>query len=166
MLQAKVFSFCTCFLSAGSPASSPAKSRLVEALCIHLCTEITQPRRQSTLSGQCMYASRYKLILQAYNRVRQRLLNSEALLDRTNLTLFVINEHTLTKWYKSRVRREEVTTLLQGVALPPTPLTTPGLPDPQQKPSSPAPPPEIPHVFVDLEDTSGQARPRDSSSGT
>ena len=118
VLQAKVFSFCRCFLSAGSPASSTAKNRLVEALCIHLCTEITQPRRQNTLSGQRMYTSRFKLILQAYNRVRQRLLNSEALLDRTNLTVFVINKHTLTKWYKSRVRREEVTTLLQGVVLP------------------------------------------------
>ena len=92
-------------------------------------------------------------------------MNSEVLVDDTNLTLFTINECTLTKWFKNRLRREEVTTLLQGVALPPSSATTPDLPEAQEKPASPGPPPEIPHVFLDPEDTSGQARVRNSILG-
>ena len=88
-------------------------------------------------------------------------MNSEVLLEKTNLTLFVINEYTLTKWYKNRVRREEVTSLLQGITLPScatSSVTTPDLPLAKEPPSSPPPPPETPHVFVEPEDTSGQAR--------
>ena len=124
-------------------------------MCIHLCTNITQPRRPS--SRQRRYASRFKLILQAYNRVRQRVMNSETLLERTNLTLFVINECTLMRWFKNKERRDEVTTLLQGVALPPSSLTTTGHLPAAQQPSSPGAPPEIAHEFEDPEDTSGQA---------
>ena len=86
-------------------------------------------------------------------------MNSEVLLEKTNLTLFVINEYTLTKWYKNRVRREEVTSLLQGITLPScatSSVTTPDLPPAKEPPSSPPPPPETPHVFVEPEDTSGQ----------
>lgn len=96
-------------------------------------------------------------------------MNSEVLLEKTNLTLFVINEYTLTKWYKNRVRREEVTSLLQGITLPScatSSVTTPDLPPAKEPPSSPPPPPETPHVFVEPEDTSGQARVRNSNLGT
>lgn len=84
-------------------------------------------------------------------------MNSEALLERTNLTLFIINECTLMRWFKNRERRDEVTTLLQGVALPPSSLTTTDHLPAAQQPSSLGPPPEIPHSFEDREDTSGQA---------
>lgn len=52
-----------CFLSAGSPASSPAKSRLVEAICILLCAQYPQPRRER--GQRPRYTSRWKLVLSA-----------------------------------------------------------------------------------------------------
>ena len=82
-----------CFLSAGSPASSPAKSRLVEAICILLCAQYPQPRRER--GQRPRYTSRWKLVLSAYNAIRARLLNSQALLEETNLVLYTINETTL-----------------------------------------------------------------------
>ena len=33
-------------LSGGSPASYPSKSRIVEAICIHLCNKIIYPARE------------------------------------------------------------------------------------------------------------------------
>ena len=37
---------CRCFLSAGSPASCPSRSRIVEALCILLCEKYPHPRKE------------------------------------------------------------------------------------------------------------------------
>ena len=56
----------------------------------------------------------------------------------------------------------EVTLLLQGVTLPQSSPTAPDLPEVQEQPSSPGPSHETPHVFVEPEDTSGQAVVRNS----
>lgn len=57
---------------------------------MRLCDSITQPRKRCGV-----YTSRWKLVLSAYNSVRARLLNSQALLESTNLQLYTINEATL-----------------------------------------------------------------------
>lgn len=146
-----------CFLSAGSPASSPAKSRLVEAICILLCAQYPQPRRER--GQRPRYTSRWKLVLSAYNAIRARLLNSQALLEETNLVLYTINETTLVRWYKNTTRRDEVTLLLQGLSLPsPSACSSSTLPPPQARPVVPPPPPDQPHSFPDPEDTLGQAQ--------
>ena len=85
---------CRCFMSAGSPACSPSKSRVVEAVCIRLCDAIMQPLTDSRPDGSTRYASRWHQILEAYNRVRARLFNSLELLEGTDLALFMINEAT------------------------------------------------------------------------
>jgi hypothetical protein len=89
--------FHRCFLSAGSPASHPGKSRLVEALLIKLCDKITKPRRERRARGKHVYTSRWQLVLSEYNNIRARLMSSQALLEGTNLMLFTINETTLVK---------------------------------------------------------------------
>ena len=84
-----------CFLSGGAPASSPSKSRVVEALCIHLCEKYPTGRKESVGSGRPKIISRFKMIVTEYHMVRNRLLYSEALLEGTNLVLYSINEYTL-----------------------------------------------------------------------
>ncbi|MEM7299286.1 MAG: hypothetical protein AAF391_13595 [Bacteroidota bacterium] len=102
-----------CFLSGGSPALSPSKSRLVEALCINLCNDICNTRTVTRNDGSKRYLSRWKQIVQEYNDIRARLFNSH-LLEATNVTLFTINETTLRKWHQDKTRREDILNLMQG----------------------------------------------------
>ena len=63
-----------CFLSAGFSASSPMKSRVVEALCLLLCEKFPQSHRE-VRAGKPSTTSRWKLILSEYNSaIRTRLL--------------------------------------------------------------------------------------------
>uniref|UniRef100_UPI00358E8398 uncharacterized protein n=1 Tax=Myxine glutinosa TaxID=7769 RepID=UPI00358E8398 len=140
-----------CFLAAGSPASCPSKSRIVEAICIRLCDRYTQPKREHG------YVSRWKLILSSYNGIKQRLLNSEALLEGTDLVLFSINETTLTRWYKKTARINEVRICLQGKTLPGgLTCASTELPEARRRPTSKEPPAD-PHVFEEPQDTTGEA---------
>ena len=43
-----------------------------------------------------------RLILQSYNVIRAKLMNSLELLEGTDLVLFNINEHKLKQWYKDK----------------------------------------------------------------
>uniref|UniRef100_A0A8C4R2N2 Uncharacterized protein n=1 Tax=Eptatretus burgeri TaxID=7764 RepID=A0A8C4R2N2_EPTBU len=142
-----------CFLSAGSPASSPSKSRVVEAVCIHLCDKFSTPQKKGG------YVSRWKLIISAYNGIRQRLLNSEDLLEGTDLILLVINEATLTKWYKDHTRRGEIKMLMQGLSLPGRRTAKEPLPPAKELPSDPSQP-AVPLTFEEPTDTTGQAARR------
>lgn len=81
-------------MSAGSPALPPSRSRVVEAICIRLTDAITQPH----LNAPGGYASRWKLVLSAYNQIRGRLHNSLLLSEQTDLALYSLNVTTLTKW--------------------------------------------------------------------
>ena len=74
----------------------------------------TQPRREIDTSGRRGYTSRWKLVLMEYYKVRGWLLNSQTLLEDTNLALYNINDTTLRLWYKDSSRRDEVKVLLQG----------------------------------------------------
>ena len=63
-----------------------------------------------------IYTSRWKQVLSSYNSVRARLLNSQALIEGTNLVLYHVNKATLVKWYKNAIWRDEM--LMQGLSLP------------------------------------------------
>ena len=149
---------CRCFMSGGAPASSPSKSRVVEAVCIRLCDAITQPLADSRPDGTTRYVSRWRQVLDAYNRVRARLFNSLELLEGTDLALFAINEATLLRWFKLQERRKEVLLLQQGRPVPVEPLcSVQPLPPSQSRPSVADPLPG-PHLeFPVMADTSGQA---------
>ena len=148
-------------MSAGSPASFPGKSHLVEAICIHLCDRFPQARRQITADGRKVYSSWWRLILSDYNAMQARLVNSQRLLEDTNLTLFTINERTLVSWYKDTVRRDEIKILMQGLSLPAPPFCSSILlPPAQQCPSAPPDPPPQEHQFVEPQDRTGLANVR------
>ena len=144
-------------MSGHLPASSPAQSRVVEAICTHLCTTIQQGRRGGVGVER---ASRWALIHQAYNRVRASVNNNQLLMEGTNLALFTINEQTLRRWHSKKTRREEVAVLLQGRTLPrpnicaatPLPLAHTQPPTPPQTPNA--------RSFPEPPDTVGQARLR------
>ena len=93
------------FLSGVSPAFQPSKSRMVEAICIHLCNMIPC-HKTTTTNGRRRFDSRWKLIVKAYNNIRARLFNS-TLLQETNITLFCVNEHTVKLWGKTRPGEEQ-----------------------------------------------------------
>ena len=144
---------CRCFLSAGFPASTPAKSRVVEAVCILLCQKYPQSRREVQDSGKAAYTSRWRLIISEYNSIRARLLNS-SVLEETNLMLYSINETTLIKWFKNEVRRDEITLLMQGISPPQQTLcANESLPPARKLPSSPGLPPVKPHVISEPKDS-------------
>ena len=146
---------CRCFMSGGAPASSPSKSRVVEAVCIRLCDAITQPLADSRPDGSPRYVSRWRQVLDAYNRVRARLFNSLELLEGTDLALFAINEATLLRWFKMQERRKEVLLLQQGRPVPVEPLcSVQPLPPSQSRPSVADP---LPGPHLEFPVTSGTA---------
>ena len=100
-----------------------------------------------------------------YSCVRARLFNSAALLEGTDLALFPINETTLIRWWKNATRINEIKLLLQGRSFPGSQLSyaSESLPSAQSRPCSPPPPPDDPLTFPEPEDTSGQARVRQSN---
>ena len=103
------------FLGAKSRIMKPSKSRLTEALCIHLCQRIQAPVQKY---NEKVFKSRWALVVQEYMKVRARILNSAMLLEGTGLQLMVINETTLKVWYKGRERVDIETMLLQGQETP------------------------------------------------
>ena len=143
---------CRCFLSGGSPASSPSKS-----------DKIREPRRCPNVGGRVQYTSRWKLVLSEYSRVQARLFNSQALLEGTNMVLFTINETTLVRWYKNSTRMNEIKLLLQEHSLELTPhLSEQHLQPTLEKQPIPQSP-EEPFSFEEQPDTRDEARVRGRS---
>ena len=93
-----------CFLSAGSPAQSPKKSRVVEVVCSLLLEKYPTAHRSAG-----SYRSRWKLVVSEYNAIKSRLANSTV----QDIALYSINETTLKKWFQERLRM-----LLLGRPLP------------------------------------------------
>ena len=83
--------FFVCWLTS---FATLGQSRVVEAICIRLTDAITQPR-VNTPGG---YASRWKLVLSAYNQIRGHLHNRQLLSEQTDLALHSLDETTLRKW--------------------------------------------------------------------
>ncbi|XP_066928708.1 uncharacterized protein [Clytia hemisphaerica] len=100
------------FLTGASPAFYPSKSRLVEAICIYLCNEITTNSNKS-VNGQCEFESRWQRIVREYNNIRSRIYHS-TVYQETSMTLFCINQHTLRIWEKDKARAESIVNLMQG----------------------------------------------------
>ena len=159
-IYTNILTYSRVFLSAGSPAFLPSKSRLVEALLIIICDKHPNPVRGKA-GGARTYTSRWKLILTEYAALRSRLFNSQPLMEGTGIFLFPINETTLKKWYKDNQRRNEVKQLLQGAQLPQREVSQGQLPPNVLATSAPQPPPQ-PHVHTEPEDTTSQARVRKS----
>lgn len=80
-----------CFITGGSPSLPPSKSRVVEAICLRLFNKITTGQKDP-------YVSRYALIIQKYNEIRNRIMLSPIIVQRTKLALYSINETTISLW--------------------------------------------------------------------
>ena len=126
------------FISGTTPALHPAKSRLVEAILIHLCQQISSPGKRSRGDGnKPTYVSRWSLIIQEYKKLRARVLNSRELLDKTGITLYMINETTLRTWHQDKERTDQIKVLMQGLDVPVTArIAKDPLPAPREKPQN------------------------------
>ncbi|XP_053091155.1 uncharacterized protein LOC113534513 isoform X1 [Pangasianodon hypophthalmus] len=141
--------------STASPAQWPDCCRLVEAIFIRLCRIHKNPRRKGKGS-----LTRWSLILHDYRRIRQLILNNGAIIQGTNLQLVEVNQTTLVQWHNERVKRQDLTLLLQGMDLPdPLPVAAEPL---QSASARPAAPPSQgqgqEHAYSLPHNTVGQAR--------
>ncbi|KAB5528391.1 hypothetical protein PHYPO_G00139690 [Pangasianodon hypophthalmus] len=76
--------------------------------------------------------TRWSLILYDYRRIQQLILKNGAIIQSTNLHLVEVNQTTLVQWNNERVRRQDLTLLLQGMDLPdPLPFAAPCPPQTQ-----------------------------------
>ena len=129
-------------MSAGSPAQSPTKSRVVEAVCSLLLERYPTAQRGDRSAGS--YRSRWKLVVSEYNAIKARLANSTV----RDIALYSINETTLKKWFQDTVRLEEVKLLLLGQPLPDPPMCSAHpLPAAQKIDPNNYQPPTDPHDF-------------------
>ena len=75
------------------------------------CVHLTMPKVQAVLERGGLIQSRWRLVISEYNSVRAELLNSPVL-EETNLMLYLINETTLGKWFKNKLRHDDITLLM------------------------------------------------------
>ncbi|KAK5612407.1 hypothetical protein CRENBAI_007033 [Crenichthys baileyi] len=95
----------------GGPAQWPSTSRLVEAMCIKLCSLHRSPTKKDGVR-----LPRWTKVLTDYHHIRDLVLNSHTLMEATSLQLFVLNQRTLTQWFNRRERTQELGVLTQGLA--------------------------------------------------
>ncbi|XP_051954038.1 uncharacterized protein LOC127623665 [Xyrauchen texanus] len=103
-----------CVLGQGSgPAQWPNISRIVEAVCLELCS--IHPARKVKW-GVSM--NRWAAILHDYQAIRRLVGNCPALRGNTKIQLFDLNQRTLSVWYNNYSKKLEVDVLALSVPLP------------------------------------------------
>ncbi|XP_058881331.1 uncharacterized protein LOC131737276 [Acipenser ruthenus] len=108
------------------PAQWPQTSRLVEAICIQLCH-----LHPSSTKSKGVKTSRWAAIVGDYSKVRELVLGSQRLVEKTTLQLFELNQHTLSQWHNKRQKGQEQAVLQQGVT---PPSASAVVPEPQPQP--------------------------------
>lgn len=141
--------------STASPAQWPDCCRFVETIFVRLCRLHKTPKKQ----GQGGTLTRWTLILQDYRNIRQLILGNEAIMLSTTLQLVEVNQMTLIQWHNKRVKRQDVTLLMQGINLPgPLPLAFEVLPPANIRPAAPPQTHGIEHVNNLPPSTAGQVK--------
>lgn len=150
-----------CVLGAGSaPAQWPDCCRLVETIFIRLCSIHPSPKRKGKGT-----LSRWSLILQEYQRIRQLVLGNSLVMGGTSMQLVEVNQNTLIQWYNIRQKKQELSVLLQGIQLPqPLPEAHEPLQVAKRLRTEPEQPGEQ-HQYKLPESTAGQAKQRQTSVG-
>lgn len=77
----------------GVPAQWPSTSRLVEAMCIRLCSLHKSPTKKAGVS-----TSRWINILSDYHNIREIVLDNHRVMSETTIQLFELNQRTLIQW--------------------------------------------------------------------
>ena len=88
----------------------PDCCRVVETMFVRLCQVHKSPKKGK---------SRWDLIVEDYERIRQLVLSNGAVMDSTTLKLVHVNTRTTQQWYSKWLKRQDERVLLQGIALPP-----------------------------------------------
>lgn len=77
----------------GGPAQWPSTSRLVEAMCIRLCTVHKSPTKKAGVS-----TPRWPKILDDYHHIRDLVIKCPRVMADTTIQLFELNQRTLIQW--------------------------------------------------------------------
>lgn len=85
-----------CFTGERSgPASWPDASRLVEAIIIELCAIFPKNvRKTQSAAGQ----TRWSLVLENYLKIKRLVLQSQFVMENTELQLVNLNQKTIGEW--------------------------------------------------------------------
>ena len=86
-------SFFRCFVGSHSAAQWPDCNRLVEAIFVQLCMDITG-RKKSPKGSQ----SRWTQVIHAYRHIRQCVVNKACVMAETTIQLPEVNTATLAQW--------------------------------------------------------------------
>ncbi|XP_058251159.1 uncharacterized protein LOC131356260 [Hemibagrus wyckioides] len=136
-------------------AKWPDSCRIVDAIFIRLCKIYKSPRRKGKGS-----VTRWSMILHDYRMIRQLILNNGDIMQRTNLQLVEVNQTTLVQGHNERVRRQDLSLLLQGCSMPdPLPVAAEPLQPTSSQPAAPSfhEQGEL-HTYSLPQNTIGQAR--------
>ncbi|XP_058873100.1 uncharacterized protein LOC117967555 [Acipenser ruthenus] len=87
----------------------------------------------SSTNSKGVRTSRWAAILGDYSKVRELVLGSPRLMEKTTLQLFELNQHTLSQWHNKCQKGQEHAVLQQGVA-PPSASAVDPEPQPQPRP--------------------------------
>ncbi|MED6262794.1 hypothetical protein ATANTOWER_026180 [Ataeniobius toweri] len=145
-----------CVLGASSaPAQWPDCCRLVETIFIRLCGLHSAPKRKGKGAE-----SRWSLILRDYRKIRDLVVGNARVMQGTEIQLVEVNQNTLIQWHNGRQKKQELSVLLQGTAVPPNlPVSEEPLMDARVLPSVPVPA-QYEHQYQLPECTAGQAKQR------
>ncbi|XP_056103250.1 uncharacterized protein LOC130082422 [Rhinichthys klamathensis goyatoka] len=103
-----------CVLGQGSgPAQWPNISRIVEAVCLELCSIHPAGKVKWGVS-----LNRWAAVLHDYQAIRRLVGNCPALRGRANIQLFEVNQRTLSVWYNNYRKKLEADVLALSVPLP------------------------------------------------
>ncbi|XP_047231562.1 uncharacterized protein LOC124874298 [Girardinichthys multiradiatus] len=149
-----------CVLGASSaPAQWPDCCRLVETIFIRLCGLHSAPKRKGKGAE-----SRWSLILRDYRKIRDLVVGNARVMQGTEIQLVEVNQNTLIQWHNGRQKKQELSVLLQGTAVPPNlPVSEEPLMDARVLPSVPVPA-QYEHQYQLPECTAGQAKQRQAPS--
>ncbi|KAL0970157.1 hypothetical protein UPYG_G00238140 [Umbra pygmaea] len=153
-----------CVLGASaSPAQWPDCCRLVEAIFVRLCSLHKSQKKKGNGT-----VTRWTLILQDYKRIRQLILANGAIMQSTTLQLVEVNQTTLIQWHNRRVKRQDLSVLMQGINLPGSiPVASEPLPPANVRPAV-APPQHQGETFAYHlpQSTAGQAKTKTRATST
>ena len=145
-----------CMLGASSsPAQWPDCCRLVESIFIRLCNIHQSPAKKGQRAD-----SRWSLILRDYRKVRQLVVGNCRVMQGSEIQLVEVNQNTLIRWHNIRQKKQELSVLLQGTALPPAlSESNEPLQEARVLPAAPTPAQQE-HQYRLPQSTAGQAKQR------
>ncbi|XP_062250347.1 uncharacterized protein LOC133959246 [Platichthys flesus] len=150
-----------CMLGASStPAQWPDCCRLVETMFIRLCNIHQSPAKKGKRA-----TSRWSLILRDYRKIRQLVVGNCRVMQGSEIQLVEVNQSTLIQWHNHRQKKQELSVLLQGTALPPALAESDEpLQEARLLPAAPTPA-RNEHQYRLPQSTAGQAKQRQTGSG-